>query len=192
MKEKTTLTMYVITKWTLEYQNQEHPEEGIQMKLVLKRRIINELLTSYLPSVLLIFISYSTDFFRPFYIEASVTVNITTMLVMTTIFIAVMDTLPSTAYIKMIAVWLIFGQLIPFARVVITTTMEQMSDQPDRLVNHHGTAMEMDIAKTSALNIIDVPGTEDKLKTRHQLELAKMGFCLKKIECTLQPPQTPT
>ena len=79
MKEKTTLTMYVITKWTLEYRNQERPEEGIQMKLVLKRRIINELLTSYLPSVLLIFISYSTTFFRPFYFEASVTVNLTTI-----------------------------------------------------------------------------------------------------------------
>ena len=71
--------MYVITKWTLEYRNQERSEEGIQMKLVLKRRIINELLTSYLPSVLLIFISYSTTFFRPFYFEASVTVNLTTI-----------------------------------------------------------------------------------------------------------------
>ena len=44
------------------------------------------------------------------------TVNLTTMLVMTTIFIAVMDKLPSTAYIKMIDIWLIFGQLIPFAK----------------------------------------------------------------------------
>ena len=69
MKERTTLTMYVITKWTLEYQKQESPEEGIQMKIILKRRIMNELLTSYLPSVLLILISYSTTFFRPFYFE---------------------------------------------------------------------------------------------------------------------------
>ena len=61
--------MYIITKWTLEYQNQDNPEEGIQMKIILKRRIINELLTSYLPSVLLILISYSTTFFRPFYFE---------------------------------------------------------------------------------------------------------------------------
>ena len=69
MKERTTLTMYVITKWTLEYQKEENPEEGIQMMIILKRRIINELLTSYLPSVLLILISYSTTFFRPFYFE---------------------------------------------------------------------------------------------------------------------------
>ena len=69
LKESTTLTMYVITKSTLEYQKQKSPEEGIQMKIILKRRVVNELLTSYLPSVLLILISYSTTFFRPFYFE---------------------------------------------------------------------------------------------------------------------------
>ena len=170
MKERTTLTMYVITKWTLEYQNQESPEEGIQMRIILKRRIINELLTSYLPSVLLILLSYSTTFFRPFYFEASVTVNLTTMLVMTTIFIAVMDKLPSTAYIKMIDVWLIFGQLIPFARVVITTMMEQLRNGSDRMVNHHGTAMELDPGNNSPIDVSGIAGTE-KLPTRHQLAL---------------------
>ena len=173
MKERTTLTMYVITKWSLEYRNRESPEEGIQMKLILKRRIINELLTSYLPSILLIFISYSTTFFRPFYFEASVTVNLTTMLVMTTIFIAVMDKLPSTAYIKMIDIWLIFGQLIPFARVVITTLMEQLREgQMDRLVNHHGTAMKMERGDSPALDVAILPGTNAELKKRHQLRLA--------------------
>ena len=164
--------MYVITKWSLEYRNRESPEEGIQMKLILKRRIINELLTSYLPSILLIFISYSTTFFRPFYFEASVTVNLTTMLVMTTIFIAVMDKLPSTAYIKMIDIWLIFGQLIPFARVVITTLMEQLREgQMDRLVNHHGTAMKMERGNSPALDVAILPGTNAELKKRHQLRL---------------------
>ena len=173
MKERTTLTMYVITKWSLEYRNRESPEEGIQMKLILKRRIINELLTSYLPSILLIFISYSTTFFRPFYFEASVTVNLTTMLVMTTIFIAVMDKLPSTAYIKMIDIWLIFGQLIPFARVVITTLMEQLREgQMDRLVNHHGTAMKMERGNSPALDVAILSGTNAELKKRHQLRLA--------------------
>ena len=171
MKERTTLTMYVITKWTLEYQNNQSPEEGIQMKLILKRRIINELLTSYLPSVLLILLSYSTTFFRPFYFEASVTVNLTTMLVMTTIFIAVMDKLPSTAYIKMIDIWLIFGQLIPFARVVITTVMEQLRNGSDRMVNHHGTAMELDVSN-SPINVIGIAGIDEQPTKRHQLELA--------------------
>ena len=93
------------------------------MEIVLKRRIVNELMTTYLSSVLLILITYSTTFFKAFYIEAALTVNLTTMLVMTTIFIAVMDRLASTAYVKMIDVWLIFAQLIPFTEVVILTAI---------------------------------------------------------------------
>ena len=142
MKEKTTLTMYVITKWTLEYRNHEHPEEGIQMKLVLKRRIINELLTSYLPSVLLIFISYSTTFFRPFYFEASVTVNLTTMLVMTTIFISKMESLPSTSDIKMIDIWLVLCQMVPFAEVVLLTAMEYFREE-DSPEEHNNLIIEI-------------------------------------------------
>ena len=99
--------------------------------------------------------------------------NLTTMLVMTTIFIAVMDKLPSTAYIKMIDIWLIFGQLIPFARVVITTLMEQLREgQMDRLVNHHGTAMKMERGNSPALDVAILPGTNAELKKRHQLRLA--------------------
>merc|ERR1719153_611289 len=94
------------------------------MVITFKRRIMNELLTTYLPSALLILITYATTFFKPFYFEAAVTVNLTTMLVMTTIFIAVMDRLASTAYVKMIDVWLIFGMLVPFTEVMLLTVKE--------------------------------------------------------------------
>ena len=46
------------------------------------------------------------------------------MLVMTTIFMTVMQMLPATAYVKMIDIFLIFGQLYPFAEVVLLTIME--------------------------------------------------------------------
>ena len=48
---------------------------------------MNEFLTTYLPTVLLILITYATTFFKPFYFEAALTVNLTVMLVMTTLFI---------------------------------------------------------------------------------------------------------
>ena len=47
-----------------------------------------------------------------------------TVLVLTTIFIAVIDKLPSTSYVTMIDVWLIFAHLIPFTEVVMLTAME--------------------------------------------------------------------
>ena len=94
------------------------------MTIVLKRKIMNEMMTTYLPSVLLILITYATTFFKPYFFEAALTVNLTTMLVMTTIFMTVMQMLPSTAYVKMIDIFLIFGQLYPFAEVVLLTIME--------------------------------------------------------------------
>ena len=57
------------------------------MEIKLKRRLVNELLTTYLPSFLLLGICYATTHFKSFYFEAAVTVNLTVMLVSTTLFI---------------------------------------------------------------------------------------------------------
>ena len=94
------------------------------MMIVLKRKIMNEMMTTYLPSVLLILITYATTYFKPYFFEAALSVNLTTMLVMTTIFMTVMQMLPATAYVKMIDIFLIFGQLYPFAEVCLLTIME--------------------------------------------------------------------
>ena len=46
------------------------------------------------------------------------------MLVMTTIFISKMEGLPPTSDIKMIDIWLVLCQMVPFAEVVLLTAME--------------------------------------------------------------------
>ena len=102
MMEKVELTMFKITQWELVYIEKDNRKMGIKMEIVLKRKLTNEIMTTFLPTVLLIFITFITMFFHPFYFEAIVSVNLTVMLVMTTIFTATMDKLPSTAYIKMI------------------------------------------------------------------------------------------
>ena len=65
------------------------PNQGIDLKIVMNRRIINELLTTYLPTVFIICIVYATNFFKSFFFEAQVTVNLTSLLVLTTLFISV-------------------------------------------------------------------------------------------------------
>ena len=57
------------------------------MEISFKRRLTNELLTTYLPSLLLLGITYATTYFKPFYFEAALTVNLTVLLVITTLFI---------------------------------------------------------------------------------------------------------
>ena len=46
------------------------------------------------------------------------------MLMMTTIFIGEMQMLPSTAYIKMVDIWLVFCQLVPFTEVIFLIATE--------------------------------------------------------------------
>jgi hypothetical protein len=120
MNETLDMRLFVIQKWKLV----TIESGGVRMTIVLKRKIMNEMMTTYLPSVLLILITYATPFFKPYFFEAALSVNLTTMLVMTTIFMTVMQMLPATAYVKMIDVFLIFGQLYPFSEVVLLTIME--------------------------------------------------------------------
>ena len=91
--------------------------QGVDLKIVMNRRIMNELLTTFLPTIFILGIVYATNFFKPFFFEAVVTVNLTSLLVLTTLFISVSKSLPPTAYVKMVDIWLIFAQLIPFAEV---------------------------------------------------------------------------
>ena len=104
--------------------------QGIDLKIVMNRRIINEILTTYLPTVFILGIVYATNFFKPFFFEAVVTVNLTSLLVLTTLFISVSKSLPPTAYVKMIDIWLIFSQLIPFAEVIYLFDLFIMSYTP--------------------------------------------------------------
>merc|ERR1712004_412859 len=80
------------------------------------------------PSLLLMMITFATTFFKPFFFEAALSVNLTTMLVMTTIFISKMEGLPPTSATKMIDYWLILCQLVPFAQVVLLTAMEYLRE----------------------------------------------------------------
>ena len=74
--------------------------------------------------MLLLTITYATTFFKPIYFEASLTVNLTIMLVMTTIFTSKIEELPPTSDTKMIDIWLIFCLLVPFAFTLIQTAIE--------------------------------------------------------------------
>ena len=100
----------------------------VEMLVVFRRKIMNEMMTTYFPSVLLMLITYATTFFKPFFFEAALSVNLTTMLVMTTIFIGKMESLPPTSDIRMIDVWLILCQLLPFIEVVLLTAKEYLRE----------------------------------------------------------------
>ena len=130
MRQKLDMILFKTVQWSLE-RTRKFEKEGVIMRIVMKRKITTEMMTTYFPSILLTMITFATTFFKPFFFEAALSVNLTTMLVMTTIFISKMEVLPSTSDIKMIDIWLVLCQMVPFAEVVLLTAMEYQRKDED-------------------------------------------------------------
>ena len=99
------MTMFTMTDLEL-----VNIKEQVHMVISLKRKIQMELLTTYLPTLLLLSISYATTFFKPVFFEASLTVNLTIMLVLMTMFTSEIEDLAPMSQTKMIHIWLIFNR----------------------------------------------------------------------------------
>ncbi|TRY70496.1 hypothetical protein TCAL_02367 [Tigriopus californicus] len=141
---KIDLTQYFIKGWQI-YESEMAPNlDSVIVEIALGRRILSEIMTTYLPTTLICIVAFSTNYFKAFFFEAVVTVNLTSLLVLTTLFISVSNSLPKTAYIKMIDLWLLFCLLIPFLEVIIHTFIDSLRLEDDREVNHHGKATPID------------------------------------------------
>ena len=115
------LTMFTITNLTLV---KAENRNMVYMVLKLKRKVVTELVTTYLPTILLLLITYTTIFFDKDLFGDAIAVNLTIMLVMTTIFTSKIEELPPTSDMKMIDIWLIFCLVVPFLEVVLRTIIE--------------------------------------------------------------------
>merc|ERR1712227_569610 len=113
------LSQYYIRNSQLVYYYPGSHNDGIKMEIIFKRRLTNELMTTYLPSFFLLGICYATTFF-----------------------ISVMEKLPPTSYVRLVDLWLISTQLVPFLLVVMTTSIELFQDQGAE-INHHGFARKI-------------------------------------------------
>ena len=121
--EDRDLTMFKVTNLTLsktEFGNM------VFMALNLKRKVTTELLTTYFPTILLLLITYTTVFFDKDLFGDVIAVNLTIMLVMTTIFTSKIEELPATSDTKMIDIWLIFCLIVPFLDVILRTAINSM------------------------------------------------------------------
>ena len=122
--EDRDLTMFTVTNLTL---TKKEKSNMVCMALKLKRKIATELLTTYLPTVLLLLITYTTVFFDKDLFGDAIAVNLTIMLVMTTIFTSKIEELPPTSDMKMIDLWLIFCLVVPFTEVILRTMIESLT-----------------------------------------------------------------
>ena len=79
----------------------------------MKSEIQTEMFVTNMLTLLLLMIMYDTSFFKPVYLGTSLTpctVNLTIMLVLTTIFTNEIEELAPMSQTKMIHIWLIFNR----------------------------------------------------------------------------------
>ena len=132
------LSVYFIVDESLTMNNTE-----THLKIVFKRRLTNEAVMTFFPSLLLIGISYATSFFRlPNFFNTAITVNLSVMLTLTTLLISVVKKLAQTSYVKWIEYWLIFAQLIPFIQVILITFQEALREKKDAKMKTKDSKME--------------------------------------------------
>ena len=119
--EDVDLTMFTITDLTL---TKDKEANLVFMAIKLKRKVVTELVTTYFPTILLLLITFTTTFFDKDLFGDVIAVNLTIMLVMTTIFTSKIEELPPTSDMKMIDIWLIFCLVVPFLEVILRTAKE--------------------------------------------------------------------
>merc|ERR1712240_772115 len=85
---KSNFAQYSITSYIIHTH-----KDGVRVTVVLGRQLLGVILTAYTPTVLLNVIGHSTNYFKSFFFEAVVTVNLTCMLVLATMFISISNDL---------------------------------------------------------------------------------------------------
>ena len=135
------LTQYFIKKKVFMDMMDEEGLEIVFVDIYLGRRLLSIILTVFAPTVILNIVGHSSNYFKEFFFEAVISVNVTAMLVLTTMFINVSNNLPKTAYIKMIDIWLLFNLIKPFNDILVTTYMDYLKVDEEREINHHGVAL---------------------------------------------------
>ena len=113
-------------------------KSGVKVSIQLGRKLLGTILTVYVPTVLLNIIGHATNYYKDFFFEAVVGVNLTCMLVLVTMFISVANSLPKTSYLKMMDYWLIANLILPFLEVIVHTYMEMQDDDDAKFhdMNH--------------------------------------------------------
>jgi hypothetical protein len=92
---------------------------SVRVKIVLQRIFSYHLSSTYIPTASLLMLVEVTLFFKKTQTELGITLTLTVMLVMYTMYQSITEPLTKTAYLKMIDYWLIFCLLIPFVIFVI-------------------------------------------------------------------------
>ena len=121
---KISVGEYTILKWSFEYDDSNI--NILLIKMVLTRNFFGIFMVTYLPTILMNIINQASNHITgETKHDMIITVNITSMMVLASIYLSVSSSLPSTPTIKPIEIWLLANLSYPFL-VIITNIIIQV------------------------------------------------------------------
>ena len=82
-------------------------------------------MVTYLPTILMNLINQATSYLHgPGKYSLVITVNITCMMVLTSVYLSVSTSLPKTSNIKPVEVWLLFNLAYPFLVILVNIVLQ--------------------------------------------------------------------
>ena len=114
-------------------------DNEIEVSMMFKIDLMSIFMVTYLPTILMNMINQATNYITGNDKYSLIyTINITCMMVLTSIYLSVSASLPNTSDIKPIEVWLLFNLAFPFVNILINVILQvnQISvDERSKVLN---------------------------------------------------------
>ena len=121
-----SIGQYEIKGWSIETRQTES-KKVVTITISLTKRKFNIIMMNYIPALLMNIINQAANYITgDTKYDLIITVNITSMVVLATIYMSVSMSLPNTPDMKPVEVWLLFSIAYPFW-VIITNVVMQVS-----------------------------------------------------------------
>ena len=121
---------YLLSGWEVKY-NDTYPRSSkkmVKVSVSLRREPVSIIMVTYLPTILMNIINQATNYITgDSKYDLIITVNITSMMVLISIYLSVSTSLPSTPNIKPVEVWLLFNLAYPFL-VIVTNVFAEVTE----------------------------------------------------------------
>ena len=120
----TTVGQYDVFGWRFEEsEGLSVGRKGLKMTVDLGRNILSIIMVTFLPTVLMNLVNQATNYTDDNF-DLVITVNITCMMVLASVYISVSNSLPVTAAIKNIEIWLIFNLAYPVMVILVNIILQ--------------------------------------------------------------------
>ena len=125
-KSKKSIGQFLVDRWiNIKEFGQEPEENRVIVSLVLSRDLKVTVLVTHLPTLLMNMINQLTNHISgEGRYELIITVNITCMMVLASVYLAVSSSLPNTPSIKPVEIWLLVSFIYPFMVIFVNIVMQ--------------------------------------------------------------------